>query len=231
MGTKTGEFVVWKEEFVRSYQLACEPNLYSLVLLNDWQYVSNHVDAYFLHVHTTGCFGFLHEPTVRQLIDSRTIPRPLLLALCASSTRFIRPQGGAVEMTHRAQAWADEAKTLVFQRPHDYDKDILAALILQFYHALATAQFELIRLLTHVAVRMATALGIHRENDQTANDDYDDEIQRESSRRLVWAANASIGSRVEESIADLSSSRVASRFGFRRLRTTLLLAKRAACRL
>ena len=138
-------------------------------------------------MHPNGCFGFLHEPTIRAAVIEQTISQELLLAICAASTRFVRHLTSTEEIHQRGQLWADEAKNLVFQRLVDYDIDILACLVLQFHHALANAQFELIRLLAPVAARMAMGLGLCEEPDPSLSPTYMDETGRETRRRLVWA--------------------------------------------
>lgn len=191
-------------------------------MLEDDAYLARHVDVYFEHVHTTGCYGFLHEPSVREAMSEGRLSRSLALAMCAASTRFLSstttsttttnttwvdgtdPDTTGVAMARRAQVWADEAKRLVFSRLYEYDLDALASLLLQFYHAVANAQFEVVRILAPTAARMAVGMNLHIEEEEeeipspkgggTAEQEleWDErpaqiEIRREKKRRIVWA--------------------------------------------
>jgi hypothetical protein len=159
----------------------------SLALFEDRRLASIHIDAYFKHVHPVGCFGFLHELTIRNQVQLQTISSTLLLSMCATSTRFVDHSVPAKEVLRRGQLWADQAKTMIFQRLADYDLDTLACLVLQFHHALANAQFETIRLLAPVAARMAMGLGLYEEVDPCAEEHGLTEPVRETRRRLIWA--------------------------------------------
>ncbi|KAG7530424.1 hypothetical protein FFLO_05023 [Filobasidium floriforme] len=189
-------------------------------MLEDDAYLARHVDVYFEHVHTTGCYGFLHEPSVREAMSEGRLSRSLALAMCAASTRFLSstsgktnsssgdgaadPDSTGIAMAHRAQVWADEAKRLVFSRLYEYDLDALASLLLQFYHAVANAQFEVVRILASTAARMAVGMNLHVEEQEgeipsprgtgtTEQElEWDErpaqiEIRREKKRRIVWA--------------------------------------------
>jgi hypothetical protein len=189
-------------------------------MLEDDAYLARHVDVYFKHVHTTGCYGFLHEPSVREAVSEGRLPHSLALAMCAASTRFLSSTSGktlsswgdgaadpdsiGIAMAHRAQVWADEAKRLVFSRLYEYDLDALASLLLQFYHAVANAQFEVVRILAPTAARMAVGMNLHIEEEEeellgnTRTDTTEcqmqgeepsvqTEIRREKKRRIVWA--------------------------------------------
>ena len=166
--------------------------------------LARHVDAYFRHVHSTGCYGFVHEPTLRRSIRAGTVSRPLILAMCAASKRFIHwndreAESADASMLSRSQTWADESKRLVFTRLYDYELDTLAALLLQFYDAVASAQFEVVRLLSPVAARMAIGMDLNVEEDDVAGeeqrrtgttverDEAEVYVRRETKRRLMWA--------------------------------------------
>ena len=73
-------------------------------MLEDDVYLARHVDVYFEHVHTTGCYGFLHEPSVREAMSEGRLSRSLALAMCAASTRFLSSTSGKT-----LSSWGDGA--------------------------------------------------------------------------------------------------------------------------
>lgn len=72
-----------------------------------------HLDAYFCYVNPVSWHGFLHRGVMYERLASGSVPRMLLLGLCAVTSTFVSTSASAAA---QAEAWAREVKHEIMVR-------------------------------------------------------------------------------------------------------------------
>ncbi|PHH68221.1 hypothetical protein CDD80_171 [Ophiocordyceps camponoti-rufipedis] len=160
------------------------------------------VDLYFANVHPLRCFAFVHKPSFMHQLDKgigSDDEDALLHIVCAHGARFLlldhcldHGQTTLSLLNSAGDQWAKRAELLMLA---DFGRismqRLMVAVLLHDYHCRAGA-FGQALMVSGLAVRMALALGIHREYDgdvlcSASGPGAPSVASRESRRRLMWA--------------------------------------------
>ncbi|OJJ50086.1 hypothetical protein ASPZODRAFT_13184 [Penicilliopsis zonata CBS 506.65] len=154
--------------------------------------LNNHLEAFFTRVYPCQANAFIHRASLLRDIHAGRAKRALLLALCATSARFLPdPPVG------RECGWAREAKALLIL-VGETDVQTVAALLLMAKHDIHCGRFGSAWMLAAMATRAALALGLHRDTSSSSSSSSSPEdlneldpavlfVEQETRRRLFWA--------------------------------------------
>ncbi|KAH8178812.1 fungal specific transcription factor domain-containing protein [Sarocladium implicatum] len=136
------------------------------------------VDAYFQGPHFFCFYAFIHPKTFKRLHQQRLIPQALLLAVLATSLRYMDPQDPA------ADRWAEKSRTLVMadalMRFSALNLQTILLLARYEWHRGAHSSFSM---LSAIASRMAYSLQLQKELHASELP----ELVLETRRRLMWS--------------------------------------------
>ena len=130
-----------------------------------------------MRIYPVSCYSFLHRAHLLQSLEEGTLPRVLLLSLCAVSSRFMSSK------FKLGDTCAGEAKQLIMRDLECISATYLAAILLLLYHERGSCRFTSVFLLSSLASRLAYALQLNNEAT------YSKYCWREQEcrRRLMWS--------------------------------------------
>lgn len=135
------------------------------------------VDKFFEYLYPIPSYTFLHPFTTISRCKQGTLERPLLLAICAlASIRLGLP---TVEM-ETIKAWVADTEDLVWKHLERPSMPRLQALLLVISYRMETGSFEKAFMLTGIAARAASAMGLNHEHA------LHDPVLEETRRRTIW---------------------------------------------
>ncbi|KAJ5106351.1 hypothetical protein N7456_003026 [Penicillium angulare] len=137
--------------------------------------------AFFRYVHIYRANAFLHRESTLLAIRDGTMPKIILLALCAVAARFSSPR----EPDEHAIAWATEAGNRITGSTEPSRDNIASSLLLTIYMQQA-GRFAQSHIWSSIAINQAVTLGLHREKGHP-NRPF---LEIERDRRLFYASYA-----------------------------------------
>lgn len=132
---------------------------------------------FFEYLYPVPSYSFLHPLTIISRCKHGSLERPLLLAICAVTS--LRLFLGNVGQEVRS-AWVDHAEEIIWRHLERPSMPRLQALLLTISYRMETGSFEKAFMLTGIAARAASAMGLNHEHTHL------DRISEETRRRTVW---------------------------------------------
>ncbi|KAJ6787267.1 hypothetical protein PWT90_05860 [Aphanocladium album] len=149
-------------------------------------------DVFFEHVHGEP-FYLLHRPSCMAQLRNHTLPKVLIMSVCAVSARFSRDPrliSGSC-LSSAGDKWATQARKICKGRQEQPDLVILTCLILLCMQDVHDGYHDRGWSLSGQAIRMAFALRLHedlRRDPETMNGEHSLNFRdRETRRRAMWA--------------------------------------------
>ncbi|KAJ5772735.1 hypothetical protein N7457_007631 [Penicillium paradoxum] len=137
------------------------------------------VYSFFEHLYPVPSFAFLHPASTLAQCKEATLERPLVLAICALTSFHVNVNGLAVSR-EKSTEWVSDAEEIIWRRLEHPSMPQLQALLLTISYRMATGRYEKAFMLTAIAARAASAMGLNHEHT------YLDPISEETRRRTVW---------------------------------------------
>lgn len=136
-----------------------------------------HIDAYFEYIYPVPLYSFLHRADfLNRYTKGETTPA-LLLAVCAVSSRFLHD---AAQAARQGKSWIEKAERMLFQNLGRTTLENLQAQVLVGLYHNYNFNFNKSFIYVALAVRMAYALKLHKEDRQFSF------VDQECRRRLMW---------------------------------------------
>ncbi|KAK4704699.1 hypothetical protein P7C70_g1513, partial [Phenoliferia sp. Uapishka_3] len=151
-----------------------------LVEMANDSFLAQHFDAYFTYVAPVSWHGFLHKRVMYRRLEGGTVPRMLLLAICAVTSTFVSTSESAAT---QAEAWSREVKYLMMDSLNVPHLATLSATLLVIQFEEARGRTASVWTILGMAVRQAYALQLNVESP----DESLSWAEREGRRRLMWA--------------------------------------------
>ncbi|KAL8283621.1 hypothetical protein RQP46_005416 [Phenoliferia psychrophenolica] len=142
--------------------------------------VTQHIDAYFSYVNPVSWHGFLHRGDTYAQLSAGSIPRLLLLAICAVTSTFVSTAESAAI---QAEQWIRETKHSIMDSLDVPQLSTLSATLLVIQFDEAKSRRASVWTILGMAVRQAYALQLNIES----SDQNLSWAEREGRRRLMWA--------------------------------------------
>ncbi|KXG51749.1 Transcription factor [Penicillium griseofulvum] len=137
------------------------------------------IQNFFEHIYPVPSYAFLHPSTTLKKYNEGTLERPLVLALCALTSLHVPAHNVAVDR-EKSAAWVTNAEEIIWKRLENPSMARLQALLLTISYRMTTGSYEKAFMLTAIAARAASAMGLNHEQTHL------DPILEETRRRTVW---------------------------------------------
>ncbi|KGO51230.1 hypothetical protein PEX1_031020 [Penicillium expansum] len=137
------------------------------------------VRNFFEHLYPVPSYAFLHPSVTLAKCDEGTLERPLVLAICALTSLHV-PVHNVVIDREKSDTWVSNAEETIWKCLENPSMSRLRALLLTVSYRMTTGSYEKAFMLTAIAARAASAMGLNHE--QTHLDPIFEEIRR----RTVW---------------------------------------------
>ncbi|KAJ5490677.1 hypothetical protein N7453_011502 [Penicillium expansum] len=137
------------------------------------------VRNFFEHLYPVPSYAFLHPSVTLAKCDKGTLERPLVLAICALTSLHV-PVHNVVIDREKSDTWVSNAEETIWKCLENPSMSRLQALLLTVSYRMTTGSYEKAFMLTAIAARAASAMGLNHE--QTHLDPIFEEIRR----RTVW---------------------------------------------
>ncbi|CAI7628268.1 unnamed protein product [Penicillium discolor] len=137
------------------------------------------VRNFFEYLYPVPSYAFLHPSTTLAKCNGGTLERPLVLAICAL-TSLHGPVHNMDVDRERSAIWVSNAEETIWKCLENPSMPRLQALLLTISYRMATGSYEKAFMLTAIAARAASAMGLNHEQTHL------DPILEETRRRTVW---------------------------------------------
>lgn len=135
---------------------------------------------FFEHLYPVPSYAFLHPSMTLAKYKQGTLEQPLVLAICAMTSLHVTlPDYLAVDRKKSAE-WVSNAEEAIWRCLEHPSMPRLQALLLIISYRMATGGYEKAFMLTAIASRAASAMGLNHEHM------YLDPISEEIRRRSIW---------------------------------------------
>ncbi|KAJ5159334.1 Transcription factor [Penicillium coprophilum] len=141
--------------------------------------VTELVRHFFKHLYPVPSYAFLHPSTTLAKCHKGTLERPLLLAICALTSLHVPVHNVTIDR-EKSAAWVSNAEEIIWKCLETPTMPRLQALLLTISYRMATGSYEKAFMLTAIAARAASAMGLNHEQTHL------DPILEETRRRTVW---------------------------------------------
>ncbi|KAI6779366.1 3-dehydroquinate dehydratase I [Emericellopsis cladophorae] len=135
------------------------------------------VNDFFRHLYPQPVYSFLCEVAITQRCLDRTLDKPLLLGICASSAMYLNYVKYHPVFT---QSWVKQAEEIIWDRISQPSIFLTQALMLVVCYRVQTGDFERAFMLASLTGRSATALRLQYERLDLSL------LAQEIRRRLMW---------------------------------------------
>ncbi|CRL20059.1 Fungal transcriptional regulatory protein, N-terminal [Penicillium camemberti] len=137
------------------------------------------VRNFFEYLYPVPSYAFLHPSTTLAKCNGGTLERPLVLAICALTSLHGPVHNMDVDRETSA-IWVSNAEETIWKCLENPSMPRLQALLLTISYRMATGSYEKAFMLTAIAARAASAMGLNHEQTHL------DPILEETRRRTVW---------------------------------------------
>lgn len=134
---------------------------------------------FFEHLYPVPSYSFLHPCTTLTGCQQGVLERPLLLAICALTSLHVTVSGVAVTR-EASDEWVADVEEMIWRCLEHPSMSRLQALLLTISYRIATGSYEKAFMITAIAARAASAMGLNHEHTHLGP------ISEEVRRRTVW---------------------------------------------
>ncbi|QKX60794.1 uncharacterized protein TRUGW13939_07940 [Talaromyces rugulosus] len=135
---------------------------------------------FFKYLYPVPSYAFLHPSTTLAKYQKGTLERPLVLAICALTSFHVAGPSYLAVGREKSDEWVSNAEETIWRRVEHPSMPRLQALLLIIGYRMATGGYEKAFMLTAIAARAASAMGLNHEHMDL------DPISGETRRRTIW---------------------------------------------